>query len=63
MLLFTIGKLIGKNLKDFEDLRNCEVNDFRWRMKVFANKIAQERKTNLYDRLLFCQEYAVKTDN
>lgn len=41
------GNLIGKDLKDFEDLRNCEVNDFRWRMKVFANRIAQERKIRL----------------
>ena len=43
----SIGKLIGKNLTEFDDLRNCEVNDFRWRMKVFANKIAQERKERL----------------
>ena len=43
----SIGKLIGKNLREFDDLRNCEVNDFRWRMKVFANKVAQERKERL----------------
>ena len=42
-----VGKLIGKNLAEFDDLQNCEVNDFRWRMKVFANKIAQERKGRL----------------
>lgn len=42
-----LGKLIGKNLNEFEELRNCEVNDFRWKMRVFANKIAQDRKTKL----------------
>ncbi len=41
------GKLIGKNLSDFEDLRNTEVNEFRWKMKVFANAIAQERRRKL----------------
>ena len=46
VVLFT-GKLIGKNLSDFEDLRNTEVNEFRWKMKVFANAIAQERRKKL----------------
>lgn len=46
-ILFSSGNLIGKSIKDFEELRNCEVNDFRWRMKVFANRIAQDRKTKL----------------
>jgi hypothetical protein len=34
-------------MKHFDEICNVEVNDFRWRMKVFANKIAQERKRRL----------------
>lgn len=45
--LLVAGKLIGKSLSDFDDLRNTEVNDFRWRMKVFANQIAQARRVTL----------------
>lgn len=42
-----VGRLIGKDLKEFDNMRNCEVNDFRWRMKVFANTLAQERRAKL----------------
>ncbi len=42
-----VGQLIGKDLRDFDKLRSCEVNDFRWRMKVFANRLAQERRSRL----------------
>ena len=41
------GKLLGKNLSDFDEMRSCEVNDFRWRVKVFANRIAQDRRKRL----------------
>ncbi|XP_059078692.1 phosphatidylinositol 4,5-bisphosphate 3-kinase catalytic subunit beta isoform-like isoform X2 [Tigriopus californicus] len=44
-----IGKLIGKNLQDFDELRNPEVNDFRWQMKLFCRKIAQARRIRLKD--------------
>ena len=47
LLSLLAGKLIGKSLSDFDDLRNTEVNDFRWRMKVFANQIAQARRVQL----------------
>lgn len=42
-----VGSIIGKNLNEFDDLRNCEVNDFRFRMRRFANRVAQERKSRL----------------
>ncbi len=42
-----VGHLIGLDLKKFDKLMSCEVNDFRWRMKVFANKIAQDRRARL----------------
>ena len=42
-----LGKLIGKDLDEYEKMRNCEVNDFRWKIKVFANGLAQNRKTRL----------------
>ena len=41
------GKLISKDLKEYDDMRNCEVNDFRWKIKAFANNLAQKRKTRL----------------
>ena len=42
-----IGQLIGLDLKQFDKMMSTEVNDFRWRMKVFANQLAQERRTRL----------------
>ena len=42
-----LGKLIGKDLDEYEKMRNCEVNDFRWKIKVFANGLAQNRKSRL----------------
>ena len=42
-----VGQLIGMDLKKFDRMMNCEVNDFRWRMKVFSNKIAQDRRARL----------------
>lgn len=44
-----VGQLIGIDLKKFDKMMSCEVNDFRWRMKVFANKLAQERRARLKD--------------
>lgn len=52
-----VGQLIGIDLKKFDKMMSCEVNDFRWRMKVFANKLAQERRARLKeswrDRIMY----------
>ncbi|XP_076360184.1 phosphatidylinositol 4,5-bisphosphate 3-kinase catalytic subunit beta isoform-like isoform X4 [Tachypleus tridentatus] len=42
-----IGLLIGKGLHEFDALKNPEVNDFRWRMRLACNEWNQnyERKT------------------
>ena len=42
-----IGQLIGIDLKKFDKMMNCEVNEFRLQMKKFANKVAQERRARL----------------
>ena len=42
-----VGQLIGMDMKKFDKMMSCEVNDFRWRMRVFANKMAQERRSRL----------------
>ena len=44
---FSAGKLIGKDLRDYSKIQNCEVNDFRWKMKALANNLAQERRKRL----------------
>ena len=41
------GKLISKDLEEYDKMHNCEVNDFRWKIKAFANNLAQKRKTRL----------------
>ena len=41
------GKLICKDMKHFDEIRSVEVNEFRWRTKVFANQVAQDRKRRL----------------
>lgn len=38
-----IGLLIGKGLHEFASLRNSEVNDFRWKMRVLGDEISMER--------------------
>ena len=47
MLKKQVGQLIGFDLKRYNMMMSCEVNDFRWRMKVFANQLAQERRARL----------------
>ena len=42
-----VGQLIGMDMKKFDKMMSCEVNDFRWRMRVLANKMAQERRSRL----------------
>lgn len=39
-----IGLLIGKGLHDFTTLKNSEVNDFRWKMRVLGEEIALARQ-------------------
>ena len=46
-----VGQLIGMDMKKFDKLMSCEVNDFRWRMRVFANRMAQERRSRLKSSL------------
>ena len=41
------GEVIGKDLREYYNIQNCEVNDFRWKMKAFANGKAQSRKKRL----------------
>lgn len=39
-----IGVLIGKGLHEFTALRNSEVNDFRWKMRVLGDEVAMARQ-------------------
>lgn len=39
-----IGLLIGKGLHEFTALKNSEVNDFRWKMRLLGDEIAAERQ-------------------
>uniref|UniRef100_A0ABD2XJG3 phosphatidylinositol 3-kinase n=1 Tax=Trichogramma kaykai TaxID=54128 RepID=A0ABD2XJG3_9HYME len=39
-----IGLLIGKGLHEFAALKNSEVNDFRWKMRLLGDEIALERQ-------------------
>ena len=45
--VFLPGEVIGKDLREYYNIQNCEVNDFRWKMKAFANGKAQSRKKRL----------------
>ncbi|KDR21011.1 phosphatidylinositol 4,5-bisphosphate 3-kinase catalytic subunit delta isoform [Zootermopsis nevadensis] len=39
-----ISHLIGKGLHEFDLLKNPEVNDFRWKMRLLGDEIARERQ-------------------
>ncbi|CAG2166030.1 unnamed protein product, partial [Oppiella nova] len=39
-----IGLLIGKSLKEFDSLKNPEVNDFRFKMRTYAEDVTQQRE-------------------
>ncbi|XP_034936238.1 phosphatidylinositol 4,5-bisphosphate 3-kinase catalytic subunit delta isoform-like [Chelonus insularis] len=39
-----IGVLIGKGLHEFAALKNSEVNDFRWKMRLLGDDIALQRQ-------------------
>ena len=42
-----IAIFVGFDLKRYNQMMSVEVNDFRLRMKVFANQKAQERRARL----------------
>lgn len=42
-----LARLMNQELTSFDEIQNVEVNQFRWRMKAFANKIALERRNRL----------------
>ncbi|XP_023229587.1 phosphatidylinositol 4,5-bisphosphate 3-kinase catalytic subunit delta isoform-like isoform X2 [Centruroides sculpturatus] len=49
-----IGSLIGKGLHEFDALKNPEINDFRWKMRVLCEEISRERENNLWiDKVLY----------
>lgn len=39
-----IGLLIGKGLHEFAALKNSEVNDFRWKMRLLGDEMALDRQ-------------------
>ncbi|XP_015181948.1 PREDICTED: phosphatidylinositol 4,5-bisphosphate 3-kinase catalytic subunit delta isoform [Polistes dominula] len=39
-----IGHIIGKGLHEFAALKNSEVNDFRWKMRVLGDEVARARQ-------------------
>lgn len=39
-----IGLLIGKGLHEFAALKNSEVNDFRWKMRLLGDEVALSRQ-------------------
>lgn len=43
-----IGLLIGKGLHEFAALKNSEVNDFRWKMRLLGDDVALARQKNCW---------------
>jgi len=43
-----IGLLIGKGLHEFAALKNSEVNDFRWKMRLLGDEVALARQKNCW---------------
>lgn len=39
-----IGNLIGKGVHEFAALKNSEVNDFRWKMRLLGDEVALNRQ-------------------
>lgn len=39
-----IGNLIGKGLHEFVALKNSEINDFRWKMRLLGDEVALSRQ-------------------
>lgn len=55
-----IGLLIGKGLHEFAALKNSEVNDFRWKMRILGDEIAAKRKNKSWiEKVLY--QYPTRT--
>lgn len=50
-----ITHLIGKPLEEFKALNNAEVNDFRYKMGIVAERVSNERKLMSWQELLMYQ--------
>ncbi|CAG5109135.1 5-bisphosphate 3-kinase catalytic subunit beta isoform (Mus musculus) [Cotesia congregata] len=44
-----IGSLIGKGLHEFASLKNSEVNDFRWKLRLLGDEYAQARRNKQWE--------------
>lgn len=44
-----ISHLIGKGLHEFVALKNSEVNDFRWKMRLLGDELAQSRQKKSWE--------------
>ncbi|XP_015119435.1 phosphatidylinositol 4,5-bisphosphate 3-kinase catalytic subunit delta isoform [Diachasma alloeum] len=50
-----IGLLIGKGLHEFVALKNSEVNDFRWKMRLLGDEIALARQKQQWEERVHYQ--------
>lgn len=50
-----IGLLIGKGLLEFAALKNSEVNDFRWKMRVLGDEVAMARQKKCWTEKIHYQ--------
>lgn len=54
-----IGRLIGKPLKEFDALRNAEVNEFRYKMRTLCEEIVKIRQNhNWHDKMKYAYPVA-----
>lgn len=47
-----ISHLIGKGLHEFDSLKSTEVNDFRWKMRLFGEDIGKKRQNQTWQERL-----------
>ena len=45
-----VSHLIGKNLGEFDALKNPEINEFRWKMKTLCDEVCKERSEFSWNR-------------
>jgi phosphatidylinositol-4,5-bisphosphate 3-kinase len=50
-----IGHLIGRSVKEFDELNNPEINDFRFKMRKLGDEIAQKRSKYTWLEKLYYQ--------
>ncbi|RZB77474.1 phosphatidylinositol 4,5-bisphosphate 3-kinase catalytic subunit delta isoform, partial [Asbolus verrucosus] len=50
-----IGHLIGRSVKEFDELNNPEINDFRFKMKKLGDDLAQNRTKYSWQEKLYYQ--------